>query len=139
MSWPFLKDSHPDLKKLTSMDCFVDCLRQLFSEVIKLVKLYLTVPLSNATAERSLSTLRRVKTYLRSCMTQEHLNHFVMLHGHTDFTDRLSLIETARSFVEVLNLKWVFSNRVFCFVIYNHLLSDSLAKMADSIFGRAWY
>ena len=79
------------------MDCL--SLRQLFSDVIKLVKLYLTVPLSNATADRSLSTLRRVKTYLCSCMTQEHLNHFVMLHGHKVFTDRLSLIEIARSFV----------------------------------------
>ena len=79
------------------MDCLR--LRQLFSGVIKLVKLYLTVPLSNAMAERNLSTLRRVKTYLRSCMTHEHLNHFVMLHGHKDFTDRLSLIETTQSFV----------------------------------------
>ena len=72
------------------MDCL--SLRQLFGDVIKLAKLYLTVPLSNATAERSLSTLRRVKTFIRSCLTQGHLNHFVMLHGHKNFTDRLSLI-----------------------------------------------
>ena len=109
MSWPFLKDSHPGIKKLTSIDSFVDSLslRQLFSEVIKLVKLDLTVSLSNAT-ERSLSTLRRVKTYLRSCMTQEHLNHFVMLHGHKDFTDRLSLIETARSLVGANERRQIF-------------------------------
>ena len=83
------------------MDCL--SLRQLFSEVIKLVKLYLTVPLSNAMAERSLSTLRRVKTYLRSCMTQEHLNHFVMLHGHKVFTDKLLLIEIVRRLSAPMN------------------------------------
>ena len=68
------------------------------------VSTFLTVPLINATAKKSLSTLRRVKTYLCSCMTQEHLNHFLMLHGHKDFTDRLSLIEIARSFVGASNL-----------------------------------
>ena len=106
----FLEDSHPGIKKLTSMDCFVDCLSliQLFSEVIKLVKLYLTVPLSNTTAERSLSTLRRVKAYLRSCMTQEHINHFVMLHGHKDFTDRVYLLEIARLFVGVNQRRQIF-------------------------------
>ena len=88
------------------MDCL--SLRQLFSEVIKLVKLSLTVPLSNAMAERSLSTLRRVKTYLRSCMTHEHLNHFVMLHRRKVFTDKLSLIEIVRSFVGANERRQIF-------------------------------
>ena len=85
------------------MDCL--SLRQLCSEVIKLVKLYLTVPLSNAMAERSLSTLRRVKTYLRRCMIQEQ---FVMLHGHKVFTDKLSLIEIVRSFVGANERRQIF-------------------------------
>ena len=88
------------------MDCL--SLRQLFSEVIKLVKLYLTVPLSNATAERSLSTLRWVKTYIHSCMTQEHLNNFVMLQGHKVFAYRLSIIEIARSFVGANERRQIF-------------------------------
>ena len=45
----------------------------LVSEVLKLVKLILTVPATNAASERSCSTLRRFKTYLRSSMTQQHL------------------------------------------------------------------
>ncbi|KAI4797046.1 hypothetical protein KUCAC02_026592 [Chaenocephalus aceratus] len=40
--------------------------QSLFSEVDKLLRLYLTVPMSNATAERSFSSLRRLKTFLRS-------------------------------------------------------------------------
>ena len=56
--------------------------------------------------ENPFNNIMRVKTYLRSCMTQVHLNHFVnvMLHGQKEFTDRLSLIEIARSFVGASNL-----------------------------------
>ena len=43
-------------------------------EVLKLVKLILTVPTTNALSETSCSILRRFKTYLRSSMTQERLS-----------------------------------------------------------------
>ena len=45
----------------------------LVSEVLRLVKLILLVPTTNAASKRSRSTLCRVKTYLRISMTQEHL------------------------------------------------------------------
>ena len=44
----------------------------LVSEVLMLVNLVLLVPTTNAVSERSRSTLYRVKTYLRSSMTQEN-------------------------------------------------------------------
>lgn len=40
--------------------------RTIFSEFTKLIKLLLTVSGSSCTNERSFSTLRRLKTYLRS-------------------------------------------------------------------------
>ena len=43
----------------------------LVSEVLRLVELILLVPTTNAVSERLRSTLCRVKTYLRSSMTQE--------------------------------------------------------------------
>ena len=43
----------------------------LFSDVEHLTKLFLTIPVSNAEAERSFSCLRRLKTYLRSNMGQD--------------------------------------------------------------------
>ena len=39
------------------------------SEVYKLVLLYLTVPVTAATTERSFSGLKHIKTYLRNLMT----------------------------------------------------------------------
>ena len=43
--------------------------RMLEAEVIKLVKLILVMPAANAVSKRSFSSLKRVKTYLRSTMT----------------------------------------------------------------------
>ena len=57
----------------------------LYSEVLKLInlKLYVTFPITTASAERSSSVLRQVKTYLRSGMMQEKLNKVILLlHCH---------------------------------------------------------
>ena len=49
-------------------------LRGEYNEVEKLVRLLLVAPASSAEAERSFSALRRLKSWLRSTMTQLRLN-----------------------------------------------------------------
>ena len=61
------------------------------TEVSKLFKLLLVLPATNATSERSFSALRRIKSYLRSTMTQARLNHLMVLHYHQDIADKLDL------------------------------------------------
>ena len=56
--------------------------RQLFSETIKVIQMLLAVPASAASAERSFSCLRRLKTWLRRTMTQKRLTHLALLHCH---------------------------------------------------------
>ena len=46
-----------------------DIYKTMLSEVDKILKLYFTFPVTTATAERSFSSLRRIKTFLRSTMT----------------------------------------------------------------------
>lgn len=58
--------------------------RRLFPEVEKLVSLLLTLPATNAVSERSFSVLRRLKTYLRSTMSQPRLNSLMLTHIHKD-------------------------------------------------------
>jgi len=53
--------------------------RQIFSETIKIVQMLLAVPASAASAERTFSSLRRLKTWLRQTMTQKRLFHFTHL------------------------------------------------------------
>ena len=68
-------------------------------EVIKLVKLLLTMPATNATSERAFSTLRYSKNYLRTRMFQERLNHLMVLYVHKDRLDQLDLLRIAQDFV----------------------------------------
>ena len=71
----------------------------MLKEVGKLVQAYYTFPVTSATAERSFSCLRRIKTFLRSTMTHQRLNNLFLLYVHTSRTDSLDLSAVAREFV----------------------------------------
>ena len=70
-------------------------------EVDKLVQAYLTFAVTSATAERSFSSLRRIKTFLRSSMTAQRLNNLFLLYVHQSITDSLALETIACDFVSV--------------------------------------
>ena len=73
--------------------------RSAFSDVWKVLKLLLVLPATNATSERSFSALRRLKTYLRTTMTQERLNNLMVLYVHKERLDELKLKKVAEEFV----------------------------------------
>ena len=64
-----------------------------------LAKLIIVMPATNSSSERSFSAMRRVKSYLRSTMSQERLNNLMILHVHQDYTDTINLIDVANDFV----------------------------------------
>ena len=70
------------------------------SEVVKLTELVLVAAATNATSERSFSALRRVKTYLRTTMSQTRLNHLLILHVHKEACDNLDLVQVAGDFTK---------------------------------------
>ena len=72
----------------------------LISEVIKVLKLIIVMPATNAVSERSFSAMRRLYTYLRTNMSQNRLNHTMVLHVHKEKTDALSMVDIANDFVE---------------------------------------
>jgi len=63
----------------------------LLSQVSSLVKLIALMPATNAVSERRASALRHVKTYLKSSMTQVHLNNMMVLHVHKALTDIINV------------------------------------------------
>ena len=73
--------------------------KQLLSQVVKVVKLLLVMPATNAISERSFSAMRRIKTYLRSTMVQEWLNSVMVLHIHKELTDGLDLNIICKEFI----------------------------------------
>ena len=79
--------------------------RDMLSEVDGLLRLYFTIPVTTATAERSFSVLRRIKTYLRSTMTECRLNNVLLLHCHKDMTDNINIPDIAKAFISVNSRK----------------------------------
>lgn len=73
--------------------------KDLLEQVGLVLKLILVMPATNATSERSFSSLRRIKTYLRSTMTQSRLNHLLLLHVHKECTDSLDLQSIINRFI----------------------------------------
>ena len=74
--------------------------KELLNQIIVLVKLILVMPATNSTSERSFSAMRRVKTYLRSTMLQERLNHLMLLHVHKELTDNLNMTKVGNEFIK---------------------------------------
>ena len=102
-----VKSADPGIKRVTSLRTIMNIfrsqphldLRKVYCNLHALMKMYLTVPLSNASAERSFSALRRIKNYLRNRLTQEHLNHYMMLNVHKHLTEIIDLNIVAKTFV----------------------------------------
>lgn len=78
-------------------------LQDLVPEVVKLIKIMLTVPVSSCTAERSFSALRRLKTFLRSTMTQTRLNDVALLNVHKQ--EEINIEVIANKFIKATKVR----------------------------------
>ena len=93
------------IKEVTKINTICDIFnvcsfpKTMLGEINKLLHIYLTIPLTSATAERSYSSLRRLKNYLRSTMTQNRLNHLTLLHVHKRACEMLDIHKIAAEFV----------------------------------------
>ena len=68
--------------------------------VCKICRILTVNPASSATAERTFSLARRVKTWMRSTMLPTHFNSVSILNFYKDRTDKLDLIKIAKAFVQ---------------------------------------
>ena len=94
-------------RKSASLDDCLSFLRGLssgessfFSQVCTLTRLIMVMPSTNAASEGSFSAMRRLKTYLRSTMTQQRLNHLMILSVHKEKTDLLDINQLGNAFVQ---------------------------------------
>ena len=71
-----------------------------YSEVIKVAKLILVMPATNALSERSFSALRRIKTWLHTTTNQVRLNNCMTLHVHKIKTDSMLLLRIGNEFIQ---------------------------------------
>ncbi|KAJ4938896.1 hypothetical protein JOQ06_028362 [Pogonophryne albipinna] len=91
----------PSVKDMTKM-LIVDhsSMTATFSEVCTALLLYLTIPVTVATAERSFSKLKLIKTYLRSSMGQERLRGLATLSIENSRARKLDLSSVVDDFAE---------------------------------------
>lgn len=59
-------------------------LHTVFPNVDIAYRMLLSIPISNCSAERSFSVLKRVKNYMRSTMKEERLNSLSIMHIESD-------------------------------------------------------
>ena len=108
----------------------------LISEVVKAVRLILVLPATNASSERSFSALRRIKTYLRTTMSQKRLNHMMLLYVHKERVSSLNLIAVANEFVNSNHRQSIFGEftvQDLCFV-QNNVVRDQGTQTSVSFF-----
>ena len=87
-----------------SSPSFLFCLknatfRNVITEVSSLIRIILTLPVPRCSAERSFLGRRRLKTYLRSRMTQERLNALVLMNTHKDILGCLDIDNLVDNFI----------------------------------------
>ena len=103
-----LKTTFPgssSIKAVTSIRTIADALNQsdvvkgMLSEVDKVLKAYFSFPVTSATAERAFSSLRRIKTFFRSSMTQQRLNNLFLLFILKEEAQSLDLVSISNEFI----------------------------------------
>ena len=58
------------------------------------------MPASNATSECAFNAMRRIKTYLRSSMSQNRLNHTMCINVHSEKVDSIDLKLLLNEFID---------------------------------------
>lgn len=74
------KHAMKDNKGLSALQAFTMCDGEFFPRIKRLLKILCTIPITTCTSERTFSTLRRLKTYLRNTMSNECLNGLALLN-----------------------------------------------------------
>ena len=80
--------------------------KNVYSEIFKLFKIYLSIPVSSAEAERSFSCPKRLKTWLRNSMRQERLYSLAIIN--CEGTDNLNYEEVLEKFVSQKDRRMTF-------------------------------
>ena len=76
-------------------------LKTAFPNLVKLLQIVLTIVVSTAACERSFSALKRIKTYLRSTMSEQRLNDVAVLSIEKRLAESLSFDEIIDRFAAI--------------------------------------
>jgi len=98
---------------LEGVKCVPATSLNLIPNTVVLIKLVMVLPSTAASSERSFSALRRLKTYLRSTMSQKRLSHVGVCHVQNEYCKAVCIKDVVNSFILNSNSqerKFVFGN-----------------------------
>ena len=74
---------------------------ELFPNMCIIIRIYLTLMISNSTGERSFSKLKLIKTYLRNSLAQDKLSNLALLSIENNILKSLNTTEITNIFVNM--------------------------------------
>ena len=80
-------------------------MKDLYPNIEISLRIFVSTPATNCTAERSFSVLKRMKNYLRSTMSQERLNSLAILTIESDLTSSLEYEDIIDDFSRIKSRK----------------------------------
>ena len=78
---------------------------ELFPNMCIIIRIYLTLMISNATGERIFSKLKLIKTYLRNSLDQDKLSNLALLFIENNIVKSLNTTEITNIFVNMKTRK----------------------------------
>ena len=87
-----------ELNSVTDVYCHIHPLQAAFPTLKKILQIALTLAVSTAQCERSFSAVKRIKTYLRTVMTEKRLADIALLSIENDLSDKISLDDVVTDF-----------------------------------------
>ena len=98
MSCPsFLKKCNNDAAKILEF-IYLNNLTAVYPNITIALRILLTMPVTVASAERSLSKLKLIKNYLRSTMSEERLSNLATISIEEAILDQIDIHETIKDF-----------------------------------------
>lgn len=76
-----------------------------FPDLRRLLQLALTVPIANVAAERSFSSMRNIRTYIRSTMAEQRLSTIALLNIESELAKKIDLDKMVDVFARLPSLR----------------------------------
>lgn len=97
-----LKNSTDGIKKIVN--------QEVFPNFYKLMQVALTIPVSSATCERSFSSMRRLKNWMRTSMVQQRFTNLSVINIERDLANKIVPEEILNTFAKI--------DRRLCLTLY---------------------
>ena len=96
--WKFFKENSQETMPVNGIEAIEKCDENCFPIIHLMLQILITLPVSTASPERSFSTLKRLKTWLRNSMAEKRLSNLALMAMHREILDNFDANEILNIF-----------------------------------------